>query len=182
MVTEERALAPYTDDQGPAAPYIDRPYITVMFQGVPMRFHADGLRGALNQTILAVQATLDDPTMDAKSRVMLGVMRQAAGLIIPLMRPLVKLTRNDPRVPDAVKRILPEVPSVPRHADRTLFLLTYLADVLHGALTKNAYALDVAPDLDADYADVMQIVRFGAADPAVIPHDALLGDGAEGEA
>lgn len=171
MVAEQRALVPVddaddADDEGPAI----EPYVTVVFNGVPMRFRAGGLRTALANALLGIQQNLQDGKHDPKTRAMMGLLKQVAGLALPMLRGLVKVVREDPRTPAAIRRSLPPVPNVPAHADRVVFLMTWLAEVAHAALTENAYVLDV---VDADPAspasDVMRVARFGAADPDAIP-------------
>lgn len=169
LVAEKRDLIPVeAEEQGPASD----PFITVVFNGVPMRFRAGGLRPALANTLLAIQANLTSNASDPKTRVLASMLKQVSGLALPMLRGVVNAVRNDARTPAAIRRSLPPLPPTPAHADRVVFLMTWLAEVAHAALTENAYVLDVVDDAPGTDSDVMKVARFGAADPYELPAEA----------
>ena len=173
----DQQLAPI---EGPA-PADDGPYVTVMLNGAPMRFKAGSLRLHIANGLLAINATINGPEMDAKSKAMIIVLRQAVGLMLPIMRPLVNALRDDPTTPPTLKRMLPPMPVMPRHTDRLMFFMGYLADVIYAGLTENAYALEVEPDEASVHADVVRVTHFAPVMPGDVPHEALELPEPEGE-
>lgn len=158
-----RALVPL-DGPVPALPVQDEPYITLMLNGMPMRFKATSLRPGFEKFLGQLEASLNGQgggvPLDGKTKAVIFGLRQSVGLILPLMRPMVKALRTDSHVPPFVSRMIPEMPVMPRHTDRIMFLLRYLSEVLHAVLTENGWALDVEPDPDASDPDALRVAGF----------------------
>lgn len=165
LVAETHALAPY-DGPVPALPAVPahgEPYITLMLNGMPMRFKATALRPGFEKFLGQLEASLNGQggmPLDGKTKAIIFGLRQSVGLMIPLMRPMVKALRTDSHVPAFVSRMIPEMPVMPRHTDRVMFLLRYLSEVLHAVLTENGWALDVEPDPDASDPDALRVAGF----------------------
>lgn len=146
----------------------DEPVVTVRLNDVVMRFAAGGLRPALYRGVNAMQAMLVDehnPQATAKMKAMLFAMKQAVGVMLPFLTPVVNALHADPRVPPAVKRMVPLVPTLPRHTDRLNFLLLYLADVLHATLTENAWYIEVSHDDAVEHVGLVRVTHFDVVDP-----------------
>ena len=120
--------------------------------GAPVRDH--------NRRTRAYQPASSGVALDGKTRALVAGLRQVVGLMLPLMRPMIHAFRTDSHVPPFIARMIPEMPVMPRHTDRVLFLLRYLTEVLHAVLTENGWALDVEPDPDATEADALRVVGF----------------------
>lgn len=172
---EQRAVVPYADDtdiEGPATGEgTGTPYVTVVLSGMPMRFKASHLRQLISDNLMAYSQLRDEQVAGAdgaKVKAFQLAMKAAITAVLPVLRQAIKLTRENPLTPPHIKRMLPEMQPTPRHADKTMFLMAYFGDVIHAALTRNAWVLDVEPDPDALDSDALRIAGFRFDDPATV--------------
>lgn len=164
------------DAQGPVAPtptptplvaQPPEPMVTFSMNGVPMRFRAGALRGLMNDALTHYAQDYADDVTGAngpKMRAFQLAMRGAMATMVPMLRQSIEKARASEKVPAYVKRMLPPMPQVPRHADRFLFMVAYLSECLYAALTENAWELEVTADDPSD-PTAMSVTGFLIRDP-----------------
>ncbi len=159
----DRNLVPL--DNAPAV-VDETPYVTIAANGVALRIRADGLQGLIQEQLKGFEQSYTDDlngANGAKLKAFQLAIRTAFSMILPMARQAINQLHESPKTPEYLKRMLPEMRQARRHEDRYLFLLGYIGECVHAALTQNVWQLEVANE--GSDAATLEVTGFKFVDP-----------------